>query len=781
MKYIKFNSFRYFLFIFVVLICGSFQLNGQQIDYDSIDQQSLKNPRPESERALLKIKILNTKQAPMRGIPVYLVDEKNTVVYFRKTNLKGVANFLVPVDKHYDIDIHKNKQYSNVNVSDHSYMTQNLTITFDPRWNNKPKKQPPDVIPGDTIYQTHTAEKRPSKTHGNIIMKLIDKESRPVTNTDVYLKDVEKKICYAATTNHKGQAFFFVENNKTYWLSFNDFQNHSEVELPDIAYLNLTQEVYYSPPRVTETNSNDTILQEFDGKAKVATSRALVTVYVRNLSKEPIEGYPVIVDKLKSDTVYLSYTNHEGISYFLLPKGAEYKLLFFKDDFHENLYFPKTSGFRTSEVTYETSGLLIDKETYEKVEMATPMASYVYENLPKVKSLEEYCPPIGDQGRYGTCVGWATAYYAYTIVNAMNTENTTPESDEEIFSPAWIYEQIKFDIDNECSMGTYIESAFDLMKNTGNLSISDIPYACGTDITASHKQKAGNYKIIEYRRLFNWDADEDMIINSVKKSLSENHPVVIGFKVPASFHVAGEWWEPGPGDFSSIFGGNHAMTVVGYDDGRKSGAFRIINSWGEDWGDKGYIWVEYDDFAEYCFSAFEFFTSTSGDDLQADIKIKNDQSTVIDNLKLIKKDGYIPGYHCNEKIISGAIEFNVKGNGYFNIYGISDKNIIKRIFPSDHSKTSSFMGYSENAVHLNIRDFSDFKELIFVFSKSSINLENEVNQLNKKLKITNDLIYHKLKNRLHKNFRLEDGKISFSTETLGKGKLVVFGVKLIRN
>ena len=56
----------------------------------------------------------------------------------------------------------------------------------------------------------------------------------------------------------------------------------------------------------------------------------------------------------------------------------------------------------------------------------------------------------------------------------------------------------------------------------------------------------------------------------------------------------------------------HAMTVVGYnddiwidingnsvaDDG-ESGAFKIANSWGSGWGNKGFIWFAYDALKQY--------------------------------------------------------------------------------------------------------------------------------------------------------------------------------------
>jgi len=38
----------------------------------------------------------------------------------------------------------------------------------------------------------------------------------------------------------------------------------------------------------------------------------------------------------------------------------------------------------------------------------------------------------------------------------------------------------------------------------------------------------------------------------------------------------------------------HAMLIVGYDNTKN--AFKIINSWGTNWGDNGYSWVNYNFF-----------------------------------------------------------------------------------------------------------------------------------------------------------------------------------------
>ena len=73
---------------------------------------------------------------------------------------------------------------------------------------------------------------------------------------------------------------------------------------------------------------------------------------------------------------------------------------------------------------------------------------------------------------------------------------------------------------------------------------------------------------------------------------------MFGFSVyssmPGTGDGKGEIPYPGPGDRLE---GGHAVVAVGYDDGKKigkdKGALLIRNSWGTEWGDKGYGWLSY--------------------------------------------------------------------------------------------------------------------------------------------------------------------------------------------
>ena len=40
----------------------------------------------------------------------------------------------------------------------------------------------------------------------------------------------------------------------------------------------------------------------------------------------------------------------------------------------------------------------------------------------------------------------------------------------------------------------------------------------------------------------------------------------------------------------------HAVNIVGYDDFKYGGAFRVMHCHGSDWGDNGYFWLTYKDY-----------------------------------------------------------------------------------------------------------------------------------------------------------------------------------------
>ena len=261
------------------------------------------------------------------------------------------------------------------------------------------------------------------------------------------------------------------------------------------------------------------------------------------------------------------------------------------------------------------TGMIFDPPSIRSIPYKAKLTASSYQSMPASASLEKYCPTAGDQGRYGTCVAFATAYHMRTILYAKTQSepdtdgNVSPvNANSKIFSPTYIYEQIKEASDKNCQEGTNPVNAFELMKTMGAATLATQPYSCGSSVSSTALQEGTDFRITDYQILYMPDeTDADLKINSVKKALSEGYPCMLGFIVAKSFYNSkGDVWrEEATDDGPTGQHGRHAMCVVGYDNNKYGGSFRVLNSWGTTWRDKGYVWIPYADFGKYSILAIQ--------------------------------------------------------------------------------------------------------------------------------------------------------------------------------
>ena len=210
--------------------------------------------------------------------------------------------------------------------------------------------------------------------------------------------------------------------------------------------------------------------------------------------------------------------------------------------------------------------------------------------------LNDYLPPVGDQQDTGSCVGWSTAYYCYSYSVAKQMK-LTPEQRQAAkfqFSPEFIWDQFN---GGDREKGMHIYEAFDVLAKQGCATLQEMPWN-RDDITIQPsdeaKARAAKFKARQTVWLFRGEeAGEPPDPEKMKTWLWETKtPFVIGIKVYDDFmHV------PHDADFvytpsSSNFVGGHAICIIGYDENKH--AFRMINSWGEGWGDHGQLWLSED-------------------------------------------------------------------------------------------------------------------------------------------------------------------------------------------
>ena len=204
-------------------------------------------------------------------------------------------------------------------------------------------------------------------------------------------------------------------------------------------------------------------------------------------------------------------------------------------------------------------------------------------------SLHDLAPNVGDQGKLGSCVSWATAYAGFTIVRRVEENNP----DLEPYSPLNLYVRYKKHFkEDPCSYGACVPFALNILHRKGCSLFKNFKNSCKTDVAQDK----------DYRdKLYSYDVIESSDIKSLKSAISSKMPIIIAVKCydgdswqNADFHD-GLW----SGYYSGSVDGGHAMCVIGYDDNKGGGAFEVMNSWGDDWGDNGFFWMKYEDFPKH--------------------------------------------------------------------------------------------------------------------------------------------------------------------------------------
>ena len=95
------------------------------------------------------------------------------------------------------------------------------------------------------------------------------------------------------------------------------------------------------------------------------------------------------------------------------------------------------------------------------------------------------------------------------------------------------------------------------------------------------------------QRLIKEAKNVNLTIDDFKSALSDGYPIAVSMRIYDSFgnSNSGFIFRPTEAEIKSKEYGNHAMIVCGYSDDER--IFIVRNSWGKDFGDKGYCYIPY--------------------------------------------------------------------------------------------------------------------------------------------------------------------------------------------
>lgn len=233
-------------------------------------------------------------------------------------------------------------------------------------------------------------------------------------------------------------------------------------------------------------------------------------------------------------------------------------------------------------------------------------------------SYESKFPPIGNQGSYGTCVAWASAYNLQTALNVIDGIWTNPTMASQQCSPVDLWHLLPSGDKSVNCGGSNFDPAFKTMMQKGCATMSQQPFTnskmtCDGVSGKGSSLKLGSYRIIAYSaEMSSNGSNYGMTPENIKAHLQKG-PLVVGAKLGDRFMN----WNSSDviTDDNDTYKGQHAyhaMAVVGFDDNKK--AFRLRNSWGaDDWGDNGSVWVGYNFFV----SRFAFGVWAASNDASA--------------------------------------------------------------------------------------------------------------------------------------------------------------------
>lgn len=214
---------------------------------------------------------------------------------------------------------------------------------------------------------------------------------------------------------------------------------------------------------------------------------------------------------------------------------------------------------------------------------------YIYkENAVKAEQivdLRKYATKIEDQGQLGSCTGNSIA----SAIELLNMKNDSKNANDISRLFIYYYERLLMGTVNYDS-GATIRDGMKAVNKYGAPLESLWPYIINKFKTTPSSvaiNDALRRKVTRYERA--------MDFNACINALSSGYPVTIGFTVYSSFmtpFVTNTGIMPYPKTNKETLLGGHAVLLVGYNDSTQR--FIVKNSWGPNWGDRGYFYMPYE-------------------------------------------------------------------------------------------------------------------------------------------------------------------------------------------
>jgi Papain family cysteine protease len=380
----------------------------------------------------------------------------------------------------------------------------------------------------------------------------------------------------------------------------------------------------------------------------------------------------------------------------------------------------------------------------QKYRLGLAFSDYEYKKVPKryfsvrgnrtpppAYSLKQYCPKPLSQLGFSTSAGWAVGYAALTIIRAQQNNWQGVDITRNASSPIFPYFKAKPDSVEGSNTYVTLRSVIEALKIYGTPYYRVLPSRTVDHVSKEIERKAAENRISEYARLYDKHDGKFKKIAAIKSTLNDNLPVVASLHVSNSFFYAKEFWQPRDLFNKELPG--HAITIIGYDDNKYGGSFEIMNSWGTEWGNDGFMWIRYGDFIQYTEEAFDLYVipgSSSGVQLGGSMNL-----TLLDDHSPMEIVQLSPGYYKIAKSYPSGTLFTIKINNespaFIYAFASDLTGEVASFFPPSYtsaalSKAASFYVADEDTPAV-IDETLGTDYLCVIFSKEDLDIINIIN------------------------------------------------------
>ncbi len=216
-----------------------------------------------------------------------------------------------------------------------------------------------------------------------------------------------------------------------------------------------------------------------------------------------------------------------------------------------------------------------------------PSSKLKKSELPQKVDLRPFMTKVENQKHLSSCTANATAG-AYEYLAKKHLKNRAFE-----VSRLFVYYNARLRASSQIKdSGSHIQYAIDSLHKLGACTEDIWPYDTNKVNDKPHTstyEEAANFKVQESKYV-------PTDLKAWKQCLAEGYPIIFGIALFKGFDTCsqnkGIVPMPSPDEASRQSHGLHAMLCVGYSEVDQM--FIVRNSWGEQWGDKGYFYMPYD-------------------------------------------------------------------------------------------------------------------------------------------------------------------------------------------